>query len=69
MNVSHLAREGSVAPVCGSKAKSLRVTWSPVSAECARCRKAAGLGKYDPLAALRGMFSQSAIAKATGSAA
>lgn len=52
---NHLLKSDGSGPECGSKAARLRLTMTPDSADCKRCRKARGLGAFDDLAALRGL--------------
>lgn len=56
--ITHLRPLTGGGPVCQTKAKgSIRTTATPGSADCCRCRKAAGLGKYNAMAALGALFS------------
>lgn len=55
--VTHLRPITGGGPVCQTKAKgSIRTTASPSGADCGRCRKAAGLGKYNAMDALHAIF-------------
>lgn len=62
--VTHLAKPDWSGTYCNTKAKGyVRTTATPAAAECTRCRRATGLGKYNALEALSG------IVKVQGSAA
>jgi len=62
--VTHLTKPDWSGTYCNTKAKGyVRMTATPTAAECSRCRKAFGLGKYNALEALAG------IVKVQGAAA
>jgi hypothetical protein len=52
---THLRAVDGCTPLCNtkSKAKTICTTATPVAADCSRCRKIAGLGKYSPWDAIR----------------
>ena len=52
---THLRATEGGTPLCNtkSKAKTIRTTAMPAGADCSRCRKIAGLGKYSPWDAIR----------------
>lgn len=55
MSTTHLRTPQGVT-ACNTKSTgAIRTTANPEAVECARCRKAAGLGKYDAQAALEGL--------------
>lgn len=55
MSTTHL-RTPQGGTACNTKATgAIRTTATHEAVECARCRKAAGLGKYDAQAALEGL--------------
>jgi hypothetical protein len=62
--VTHLRKPDWTGTYCNTKAKGqIRTTGTPTAAECTRCRKAAGLGKYNALEALAGIVKvQGAVA-------
>jgi hypothetical protein len=54
---THLRRPDWSGVYCKSAARAVRSTGTPGSADCARCRKAAGLGKYNALDAIRSLVT------------
>lgn len=65
MSTTHLRKPDWSGLYCKSQSKrALRSTTNPASAECSRCRKAAGLGAYSGLDAIKSMVVKVSVVQA-----
>lgn len=54
--ITHLRLPTGGSAICKSTARTIYTTANPNGASCSKCRKAAGLGKYNALEALQTIF-------------
>lgn len=54
--IRHMRKPEGMGAVCNTKARSYYTTATPSSVTCSKCRKALGLGKYDPMAGIAGIL-------------